>query len=141
MELAMIRRVPRQFPARAPRVTVPEGSFATIQLENRRQIPAKLRRVSLTGGLLDLAIYVEERLAVSLTLPVGSGTVQARAELLFPMRTVIGYLQPFRFTSIREEQLHMLDREINELLKQTRIAQGAHKDMGVSPPSFLLELL
>lgn len=137
----MIRRAPRQFPARAPRVTVPEGSFATIQLENRRQIPAKLRRISLTGGLLDLAIYVEERLAVSLMLPLGSGTVQARAELLFPMRTVIGYLQPFRFTSMSEQQLHILDHEITELLKQTRIAQGGRKDLGISRPSFLLELL
>jgi hypothetical protein len=141
MELAVIRRMSRQFPARAPRVNVPEGSFATIQLENQRRIPAKLRRVSLTGGLLDLAIFIEERLAVTLMLPIGSGVVHARAELLFPMRTMIGYLQPFRFTSIREEQLHILDREITELLKQTRIAQGRHKDLGVSPPNFLLELL
>jgi hypothetical protein len=139
MGLAMIRRMPRQFPARAPRVTVPEGSFATIQLENGRQIPTKLRRVSITGGLLDLAIFIEERLAVGLTLPIGSGVVHARAELLFPMRTMIGYLQPFRFTSIREEQLHILDREISELLKQTRIVQGVPKDLGVSPPNFLLE--
>jgi hypothetical protein len=141
VELAMIQRVPHPLPARAPRVSVPEGSFATIQLENRRQIPAKLRRISLTGGLLDLAIYVDERLAVGLTLPVGSGVVQARAELLFPMRTMIGYLQPFRFTSIGEEQLHILDREITDLLKQTRIAQAAPKDLGLSPPRFLLERL
>jgi hypothetical protein len=137
----MIRRVPHQFTARAPRVGVPEGSFATIQLENRRQIPAKLRRISLTGGLLDLAIYVDERLAVGLALPVGSGVIQARAELLFPMRTMIGYLQPFRFTSISEEQLHILDRAITELLKQTRIAQTTHKDLEVTPPRFLLERL
>jgi hypothetical protein len=137
----MIRRAPHQFATRAPRITVPEGSFATIELENGRHIPAKLKRVSLTGGLLDLAIYVDERLAVSLTLPVGSSTVQARAELLFPMRTMIGYLQPFRFTSVHEEQLHALNREITELLKHARSAQAAQKDLGVSPPSFLLERL
>lgn len=137
----MIRRGPRPFPARAPRVTVPEGSFATIRLENQRQIPAKLRRVSLTGGLLDLAVYVEERLTVSLTLPVGSGIVQARAELLFPLRTMIGYLQPFRFLSMSEDQLPILNREINQLLKQARIAEAARAELGISPPSFLLERL
>jgi hypothetical protein len=141
MELAVMRRVPRQFPPRAPRVNVPEGSFATIQLENRRQIPAKLRRVSLTGGLLDLAVFIEERLAVGLTLPVGSGVVHARAELLFPMRTMIGYLQPFRFTSIREEQLHILDREISALLQPTRAASSAQANLGSNPPKFLLERL
>lgn len=137
----MIRRAPNQLPRRVPRVTLPESSFATIQLENGRKIPAKLRRVSLTGGLLDLAIYMEERLAVGLALPIGSGFVHARAELLFPMRTRIGYLQPFRFTAIREEELHILDREINELLRQNRIVSSAPRDLGVSPPSFLLELL
>lgn len=137
----MIRRGARQLPVRATRVTLPESSFATIELENHRQIPAKLRRVSLTGGLLDLAVYIEERLAVNLTLPLGSGLIEARAELLFPMRTLIGYLQPFRFISIGEHQLHLLDREISALLQQARIAQAAQKDLGVTPPNFLLELL
>jgi len=141
MGLAMIRDMPRQTCRRAPRVTLPECTFVNIQLENRRQIPAKLRRVSLTGGLLDLAVYVDERLSVSLTLPIGSGIVCARAEMLFPMRSVTGYLQPFRFTSIREEQLHILDREITELLKQTQTSSVARQELGVSPPNFLLELL
>lgn len=131
----------RQFGPRAPRVTLPECVFATIQLENNRRIPAKLRRVSLTGGLLDLAIYIEERLSVNLTLPIGSGIVHGRAELMFPMRTMTRYLQPFRFTSIREEQLHILDREITALLKQG-LSTAGRQGLGASPPpSFLLELL
>lgn len=131
-----------QFHPRAPRVTLPECVFATIHLENKRQIAAKLRRVSLTGGLLDLAIFMEERLAVGLTFPIGSGIVHARAELLFPMRAVTGYLQPFRFTSIREEQLHILDREITALLKQAQSSVTPRHEIGEIPlPNFLLELL
>jgi len=126
---------------RAPRVTLPECAFATILLENRRQIPAKLRRVSLTGGLLDLAVYLDERLSVGLTLPVGSGVVQARGEMLFPMRSVTGYLQPFRFTSIREEQLHILDREISELLKHPLVSSTARQELGVRAHTSLWELL
>ncbi len=104
--------------------------FATIKLENKRQIVAKLHRVSLTGGLLDLAVYLEERLSV-----------HAAGELLFPVRGVTGYLQPFRLTSIREEQLHILDREITELLKRTSSSIRRHRLGLSSPPSFLLELL
>ncbi len=137
----MIRSVHRHLRPRAPRVTLPECVFATIQLENNRQIAAKLQRISLTGGLLDLAVYIEERIPVGLTLPIGAGIVQARAELLFPMRTPTGYLQPFRFTSIREEQLHILDREINELLRQPPATSGTRQGLGVNPPSFLAELL
>jgi hypothetical protein len=127
---------------RAPRVTLPECVFATIHLENKRQIAAKLRRVSLTGGLLDLAVFMEERLAVGLILPIGSGIVHARGELLFPMRGPTGYLQPFRFTSIREEQLHILEREITALLKQGQSSVAPRHELGATPlPSFLLELL
>jgi hypothetical protein len=136
----MISPTARQTPRRAPRVTLPECTFVSIELENRRKIPGKLRRVSLTGGLLDLAIYVDERLSVNLTFPIGSGVVHARAELLFPMRGVTGYLQPFRFTAIREEQLHILDREINELLKQAQVTVR-RQDLGVNLPNFLAELL
>lgn len=136
----MIRGMSRQIARRAPRVSLPECTFVTIQLENRRHIAAKLRRISLTGGLLDLAIYLDERLSVSLTLPIGSGIIHARAEMLFPMRSMTGYLQPFRFTAIREEQLHILDREVGELLKRAQ-ASVIRQDLGANLPNFLLELL
>jgi hypothetical protein len=139
MGLAMTRAEQRRLRPRAPRVTLPECVFATIQLENGREISAKLQRVSVTGGLLDLAVYVEERIRVGLKLPIGLGIVHAQAEMLFPMRTVTGYLQPFRFTYIREEQLHILDREIAEMLRHT--PASLRHGIGVKPPSSLLESL
>jgi len=124
---------------RPPRVTLPETVFVTVQLENGRQVTAKLHRVSLTGGLLDLAVYLEERIRVGLTVPIGSGIVHAQAQLLFPMRGMTGYLQPFRFTSMRAEQLHILDREITELLKRAQTAPAGGQGLGIRPPNFLLE--
>jgi hypothetical protein len=127
-----------RFP-RPPRVSVPGTVPATIVLENGRQLTARLQRISVTGGLLELVKYVEERVRVGLTLPVGSSVVYARAEILFPMRGGVGYLQPFRFTNLRDEQRHILDREITELLKQTVApATGAHGS-GFRPPRFFLE--
>jgi len=138
----MNRPVQDHLRPRAPRLTLAKGAFATIQLENGRQFTAKLQTISLTGGLLDLASYVEERVPFSLTLSIGSGIVHGRAEMLFPMRSVAGYLQPFRFTSLRTEQLHILDREITELLERPQASPAAPKvELGVHPPSYLLELL
>jgi len=97
--------------------------------------------VSVTGGLLELANYMEERISVGLTLPVGSGVVHARAQMLFPMRGVNGYLQPFRFTDIRAEQLHILDREITTLLSQTTASATNRPVLGSRPPQSLLESL
>jgi len=128
--------------SRAPRVTLPKGAFATIQLENGRQFTAQLQRISVTGGLLDLATYVEERVAVTLTLAIGTGVVHARAEMLFPMRSPAGYLQPFRFSSLRAEQLHILNREIYQLLQCPQATPAARRvELGLHLPSSLLELL
>ncbi|HLV85400.1 MAG TPA: hypothetical protein VKV39_00380 [Candidatus Sulfotelmatobacter sp.] len=137
----MTRPSQGHYPPRAPRVTLPETVFAVVQLENNRQIPAKLQRISLTGGLLDLAVYLEERIRVDLKIPIGAGVVQARAAMLFPMRSATGYLQPFRFTNLRPEQQHILDREINELLRRNQVSAAATRGLGVHLPNFLLESL
>lgn len=133
--------LPQKYPSlRAPRVTLPECLFVTLELENGRKIPAKLQRVSVTGGLLDLAFYVEERVPVTLNLPIGSGVVHGRAELLFPMRSATGYLQPFRFTALSTEQKDILAREISELLQKTQASSGPRHELGVRIPNFLLDL-
>jgi hypothetical protein len=39
--------------------------------------------------------------------------------MMFPMLGAAGYLQPFRFTSLGSEELHAVDREVTERLKQS----------------------
>lgn len=90
-----------------------------IRLENGRQLPARLQKLSITGGLLDVTAFLEERTWVNLTLYLSSGLVRATAEVMFPMRVTMGYRQPFRFTSLGEEELHAIDREVSELLRQS----------------------
>lgn len=110
-----------------------------VQLENLRRIPGKLHQLSITGGLLELGMYLDERAKVGLTIPVGSGTLRPKAEMLFPMRAAQGYLQPFRFTSLWAEEREILDAEITKLLKQTMTpTQGSHGP-SFRPPRFYLE--
>jgi len=109
----------RQPPRRAPRANVRGEVSAVIQLENRRQITGKLQQLSITGGLLDLPAYLEERTWVRLTIYLSCSAVQAIAEMMFPMRVATGYRQPFRFTALGEEALHSIDREVTDLLRQS----------------------
>ena len=127
----------RQPPRRAPRANFRGEVSAVIRLENRRQITAKLQLLSITGGLLDLGAYLEERTWVDLTIYLGSAAVRATAEMMFPMRAALGYRQPFRFTSLREEELHTIDREVAAVIKQSLKARPG--DPSLRPPRYYLE--
>lgn len=124
---------------RAPRINLRGAITVTIQLENGRQLSARLHQLSITGGLLELATCLEERTWVGLTMQLGSGVVYPTAEMLFPMRSAAGYLQPFRITRIREQELHLLDREVTTLRKQTLAPANPGHVPGFRPPHYYLE--
>jgi hypothetical protein len=126
-------------PTRAPRVSLRGSVSVLVQLESLRRIPAKLHQLSITGGLLELAMYVDERAKVDLTIPVGSSILRPQAEMLFPMRGLHGYLQPFRFSGLRAEERQILETEITELLKQTVAPATTGHGSGFRPPRFYLE--
>jgi hypothetical protein len=115
----------RQPPRRAPRAHVRGSLSAVIRLENGRQFLGKMELLSITGGLVDLASYVEERSWVELTIYLSSGAVRTIAEMMFPMRGGKGYLQPFRFTSLSAEALHAIDRDVSEMIERTVVSKGS----------------
>ena len=121
---------------RAPRVNLRGTVSVMVQLENRRQFTGKLHQLSLTGGLLELTDYFDERSMVALGFQIGSGLLQGKAELLFPMRGGRGFLQPFRFTAFAAGTRQTLDRDIAALLPQT---VGPSHVLGLRPPDALLD--
>ncbi len=126
----------RRLVARAPRVSLRETVPVIIQLENGKQLPAKLHKLSITGGLLETVTYFEERVRVGLTLPIGTSFVRPKAEMLFPMWCAYGYLQPFRFTGLWAEERQILETEIAELLKQSVMRSTAGPGSGLRPTRF-----
>lgn len=126
-------------PTRAPRVNLRGTVTVVVQLENLRRMPAKLHQISITGGMLELAMYLDERAKVGLTFPVGSSTLHPKAEMLFPMRAANSYLQPFRFTSIWAAERDLLEREITGLLNQTTAPVPGSHGPRTRPPRFDLE--
>ncbi|HKI26408.1 MAG TPA: hypothetical protein VKA07_08795 [Candidatus Sulfotelmatobacter sp.] len=129
---------PQPRAVRAPRLRLHETVSVIVQLENGRNLPAKLHRVSITGGLLELSTYLEERTRVDLTFQLGFAFVHPKGETLFPMRGGdLGYLQPFRVTSFAEEERHRLQMEIADQLKQA-LTPGKSVP-GLTHPRFLME--
>ncbi len=127
----------RRPPRRAPRASLRGNISAVIRMENGRQVRAKLRQLSITGGLLDLATCLEERAWVILTIYLSSGAVRTTAEMMFPMRGDGGFLQPFRFTSMGTEELHALDQEVTGLLQQS--VRSKTGEPGLRAPRYYLE--
>ena len=122
---------------RAPRVNLSETVSANIQLENGRQLWAKTLRISITGGLLELASCLDEGVTVGLTVHLGPRTVRGKAAMLFPVWATQGYLQPFRFTDLRTEECLALQTEIGELLKQSKPFASGRRGFGFRPPHLL----
>jgi hypothetical protein len=112
-----------------------------IRLENGRQLAGKLHHLSVTGGLLEISTYLEERSKVCLAIPINASMVRPDAEMLFPMWSARGYLQPFRFTRIWAEERQMLEGEISQRLKQTVARSTATQGLGYHPRGFYLESL
>jgi len=124
---------------RAPRVSLRGSVSVLIQLENLRRIPGKLHQLSITGGLLELAAYVDERASVEMKFQMGSAVLGPQAEMLFPMRGAHGYMQPFRFTRLWAEESQILETEITELFKRSVTPTPAGHGSDFRPPRFYLE--
>lgn len=119
----MVHARPIRSATRAPRVPLRGTVSATIHLENQRVLTAKLHQLSMTGGLLELATYVDERSMIGLAFQVSAAPLLAKAEMLFPMRGGgMGYLQPFRFTAFGAGVRQTLEIEIAALLKKVPLS-------------------
>ena len=137
MERAIVVAVMPNFPqrrkVRAPRVNLWGTVSATIRLENGKELWAKPLRISVTGGLLELGTYVDEGVPVNMTLHLGARTVRGKAATLFPTCAGQGYLQPFRFTDLREEESLALETQIQELIAQNTVSSPAPRGLGFRP--------
>lgn len=128
----------RQPPRRAPRANVRGAISAVVRLENGRQLFGALQQLSITGGLIGLSNYVEERSWVSVTIYLESGAVRTTAEMMFPMCGASGYLQPFRFTDLSEDALHAIDQQVTAVIQQSLAAKPGQTPV-VRSPRFYLE--
>jgi hypothetical protein len=101
---------------RAPRVKLAGTVLSLVRLENGRQTRGKLHQLSITGGLLHLETPLDEGIKVEVIFHVGNSTVRCKARMLFPMWATKGYLQPFEFNDLGEEDRTHLQADLQRLL-------------------------
>jgi hypothetical protein len=101
---------------RAPRVKLAGTVLSLVRLENGRQTRGKLHQLSITGGLLHLETPLDEGIKVEVIFHVGNSTVRSKARMLFPMWATQGYLQPFEFDELDEEDRCNLRVDLERLL-------------------------
>lgn len=101
---------------RAPRVKFAGTVLALVQLENGRQIRARLHQLSFTGGLLRLEKPLDEGIKAEVMFHVGGSTIRSKATMLFPMWATQGCLQPFEFTNLGEEDRLKLKDDLQKFL-------------------------
>lgn len=110
---------------RGARVKLGGSVLALLQLQNRRQIRARMSQLSANGGLLQLDAPIDEGVVVEILFHVGTTTIRNKVEMLFPMWATQGCLQPFRFKDISDEIRASLEKDLIALLK---ITPGAAAD-------------
>jgi len=101
---------------RAPRVKLAGTVLSLVRLQNGRQTRGKLHQLSVTGGLLHLEQPLDEGIKVEVIFHVGNSTVRSQAKMLFPMWATQGYLQPFAFADLDEEERRQLQGDLQRLL-------------------------
>src|SRR5207249_9693736 len=107
---------------RAPRVKLAGTILALLQLENGRQIRARLHQLSFTGGLLHMDKPLDEGIKVEVMFHVAGSTVRSKAAMLFPMWATQGCLQPFEFTDLAEDDRRTLESDLGTFLGQSSSA-------------------
>jgi hypothetical protein len=109
---------------RAPRVKLAGSVLVLLQLENQRQMRARLHQISVTGGLLQLDEPLADEVPLEMMFHVGSTTVRAKAQTITPMWATQGYLQPFRFTAFQDDDRMKLESDLHARFGIHRILEG-----------------
>ena len=109
------------------RVKLRGSVLALVRLPNRRSVRAAFHQLSTSGGVIHMEKPLDEKLEVELIFHLRESTIRSKAQMLFPMWATQGWMQPFRFVDLSEDNLKILDTNlksfIGEAAKET--AAGA----------------
>lgn len=100
-------RVDRPF-----RVKLRGSVLVFVRLPNRRSIRAAFHQLSTTGGVIHVEKPLEEKLQVEMIFHLGETTIRGKAQMLFPMWATQGWMQPFRFVELTDENRESLDENL-----------------------------
>jgi len=118
----MAKSSTRRRGTRAPRVKLAGTVLLLARLESGRQQIGKLHQLSVTGGLVQVENPLDEGIKVEVIFHVGKSTVRTKARILFPMWATKGYLQPFEFVDLANDDRILLETELKDFFRPTPIS-------------------
>jgi len=90
------------------RVKLRGSVLVLVRLPNRRDVRAAIHQLSTSGGVIHIEKPLDEKLEVELVFHIDQTTVRGKAQMLFPMWATQGWMQPFRFLDLSEENREAL---------------------------------
>ena len=107
---------PQPTRTRSPRVRVPNPESVKFNL-GEMQAPARLRKLSLTGGLVEFEAPVGDIALAEVVLNTASGPVTALVEFLQPAKEA-GRARPFRFIALDDRDYERLNATLVTMRRQ-----------------------
>ncbi len=104
---------------RAPRIHLAGLTPALVILADGQRARGKLQTVSVTGGVLRLSKSLEEGDFVEIAFQTQSGAVRGMAEMLTATQATDGFLQPFRFIALGDEEHRALSMTVDSVTDQS----------------------
>jgi hypothetical protein len=101
---------------RSFRVKLRGSVLVLLRLPNRRQVRSAFHMLSVTGGMVHLEKPLDEKIEVEMIFHLGKTTIRAKALMLFPMWATQGWLQPFRFADLSEDDKKSLESNLQSFI-------------------------
>jgi len=98
------------------RVKLRGSLLVLVRLPNKRTIQGSFHQLSTTGGVIHFEKPLDEKLEVELIFHLKETTVRSKAQMLFPMWATQGWMQPFRFVSLVDDNRRVLDEGLKSFV-------------------------
>jgi hypothetical protein len=108
---------PQPTRTRSPRVRVPDPESVNFNL-GEIQVPAKLHKLSLTGGLVEFEAQVGEVSLAEVVLNTASGPISALVEFLQAPAKGVRRARPFRFIALDDRDYERLNATLLAMRRQ-----------------------
>src|SRR5579862_3603143 len=109
------------------RVKLRGSLLVLVRLPNKRSLRAAFHQLSISGGVIHVEKPLDEKLEVELIFHIRETTIRSKAQMLFPMWATQGWMQPFRFIELSEENLKNLNEGLKTFVGETAKSAAAGK--------------
>ena len=99
------------------RVKLRGSVLVLVRLPNKRDVKGAIHQLSTTGGVIHLEKPLDEKLGVEVIFHLHETTIRSKAQMLFPMWATQGWMQPFRFVDLTDENRERLDTNLKLFIK------------------------